>query len=75
MKPEALRLLIDAGNPIISMDTPDEPRAIRVVQEVAPGQRHESCAVVGDGGTPLHASGGGETLVEPGKVAAARARR
>ena len=35
MKPEELELLIRAKNPIISIDTPDEPRAVRVVREVA----------------------------------------
>jgi AAA+ superfamily predicted ATPase len=35
MNVENLRLLIQAGNPIISMETPDESRAIRLVREVA----------------------------------------
>ena len=35
MNAENLRLLIQAGNPIISMETPDESRAIRLVREVA----------------------------------------
>ena len=35
MKAENLKLLIQAGNPIISMETPDESRAIRLVREVA----------------------------------------
>lgn len=32
MKPESLKLLIQAGNPIISLD---EPRAVRIVREAA----------------------------------------
>ena len=35
MKSEGLKLLIQAGNPIISMETPDEPRAAHLVHEVA----------------------------------------
>ena len=35
MKSAALKLLIQAGNPIIAMETPDEPRAICLVREVA----------------------------------------
>ncbi len=34
-KIENLKLLIQAGNPIISMETPDEARAIRLMREVA----------------------------------------
>jgi AAA+ superfamily predicted ATPase len=35
MKTDSLRLLIQAGNPIISMQTPDELRAVELVREVA----------------------------------------
>ena len=35
MKIDSLRLLIQAGNPIISMQTPDELRAVELVREVA----------------------------------------
>jgi SpoVK/Ycf46/Vps4 family AAA+-type ATPase len=35
MKQDSLKLLIQAGNPIISMETPDEARAIHMVREVA----------------------------------------
>jgi len=35
MRSENLRLLIQAGNPIISLDTPDELRAMRMVRQVA----------------------------------------
>lgn len=34
MKKDELELLIRAKNPIISIETPDEPRAVRVVREV-----------------------------------------
>ena len=35
MKSDDLKLLIHAGNPIILIETPDEPRAVRVVRTVA----------------------------------------
>lgn len=35
MDPDKLRLLIQAGNPIISIETPDEPRAVRMVRAAA----------------------------------------
>ena len=35
MKPEGLKLLIQAGNPIISIETPDEPRATELVRATA----------------------------------------
>ena len=35
MRAEDLKRLIAAGNPIISLETPDEPRATRVVRAVA----------------------------------------
>jgi hypothetical protein len=34
MTPDNLKLLIQAGNPIIAMETPDEPRAVDVVRQV-----------------------------------------
>jgi hypothetical protein len=39
MKPEPLKLLIQADNPIISMETSNEPRAVRIVREAAAGGR------------------------------------
>jgi MoxR-like ATPase len=71
MKPEALRLLIDAGNPIISMDTPDEPRAIRVVQEVAQASGMNLAQWSVTEGLLSMPPAAAQTLVEPGKVAAA----
>ena len=32
MKPEELELLIRAKNPIVSIETPDEPRVVQVVR-------------------------------------------
>jgi AAA+ superfamily predicted ATPase len=32
---ESLKLLIQSGNPIIAVETPDEPRAVRIVAETA----------------------------------------
>ena len=39
VKIDNFKLLIEAGNPIISMETPDETRAIRLVREVAEANR------------------------------------
>ena len=60
MKSAALKLLIQAGNPIISMETPDEPRAVAMVREVA--QRHGPAVdrMVGDRG-PGHDAAGGDS--------------
>ena len=35
MRTDDLSLLIQARNPIISLETPDEPRAVRIVRELA----------------------------------------
>lgn len=35
MKPEGLKLLIQAGNPIVAIETPDEPRATDLVRATA----------------------------------------
>jgi hypothetical protein len=34
---DELKLLIEAGNPIVSIETPDEPRAMALVSRVAEG--------------------------------------
>ena len=39
MKIDDFKLLIQAGNPIIAMETPDETRAVRLVREVADAGR------------------------------------
>jgi AAA+ superfamily predicted ATPase len=70
MKPEGLKLLVQAGNPIISMETPDEPRAVQAVREVAQqmGLPLLEWSVTEGLVAVSHAS---PTLAEPGKVAAA----
>jgi ATP-dependent 26S proteasome regulatory subunit len=68
MTSESLRLLIQAGNPIISMETPDEPRAVRMVREVAEGLAvplSEWSVTEGLFASPPTAS---RTIVKPGKV-------
>ena len=39
VKIDDFKLLIEAGNPIIAMETPDETRAYRLVREVADADR------------------------------------
>ncbi len=71
MTPESLRLLIQAGNPIISMETPDEPRAVRMVRDVAEGSSlplWEWSVTDGLCTTRPEAS---QTVVKPDKVVAA----
>jgi len=71
MRSDSLKLLIQAGNPIISMETADEPRATRVVGEVAKQLRLPlSQWSVTEGLIPLPPEAT-KTLVEPGKPAAA----
>ena len=69
MKLENLKLLIAAGNPIISISTPDEPRAVRVVHEVA--QAIGLPVLVWSLTEGLRACGLDQVLVEAGKPAAA----
>ena len=69
MKHENLKLLITAGNPIISISTPDEPRAVHTVHEVA-----QSIGVpvsVWSLTEGLQPCGVEQVLVEAGKPAAA----
>ncbi len=71
MKSAELKLLIQAGNPIISMETPDEPRAVHLVREVAHAMEVplvEWSVTEGLLGAPPAAA---KTLVEAGKVAPA----
>lgn len=71
MKSENLKLLIQAGNPIISMQTPDEPRAIHGIRDVAKELGlpiSEWSVTEGLVSAPPAAR---TTLVEPGKVVAA----
>lgn len=71
MKAEQLKTLIQAGNPIVSMETPDEPRAVHMVREVAQMVAlplAEWSITEGLMATPPQ---GIQTLVEPAKVIAA----
>ncbi len=71
MRSEQLKLLIRAGNPIISMETPDEPRVVRVVRTAAKELNlplMEWSVTDGLVHTPPQPI---STLVEPGKVLAA----
>ena len=71
MKSDDLKLLIHAGNPIILIETPDEPRAVRVVRTVAEQLRcplYEWSITEGLRSVPPQAE---KTLVEPGKVSLA----
>jgi AAA+ superfamily predicted ATPase len=67
MRSQSLKLLIQAGNPIISMETPDEPRAARLVREAALelGLPLVQWSVTSGLVTTLPSAV--ETLVEPGK--------
>jgi AAA+ superfamily predicted ATPase len=69
MKLDGLKLLIAAGNPIISISSSDEPRAIRAVQEVA--QSIGLPVSVWSLTEGLQACGIDQVLVEAGKPAAA----
>jgi AAA+ superfamily predicted ATPase len=71
MKSEPLKLLIQAGNPIISMETPDETRAVGIVREVAADSRLPLSEWSITEGLLPSPSGASRTLVEPGKAIAA----
>jgi AAA+ superfamily predicted ATPase len=68
MKSESLKLLIQAGNPIISMETPDEPRAIRVVREVAQATKLPLLEWSVTEGLVTTPPEGIQTLVKPAKI-------
>jgi len=69
MKIEDLKLLIAAGNPIISISTPDEMRAVRVVRDVAQSMGMPlSTWSLTEG---LQACGIDRAMIDPGKPAAA----
>ncbi len=69
MKLEGLKLLIAAGNPIICITTPDEPRGVRAVHDVAQAMGLPlSVWSLTEG---LQACGIDQVLVEAGKPAAA----
>ena len=72
MRTAILKQLIQAGNPILSMETPDEPRAAGMVREVAQqlGLPLSEWSVT-DGLLPQTPLASSKPLVEPGKVVAA----
>jgi MoxR-like ATPase len=72
MSTALLKQLIQAGNPILSMETPDEPRAVGMVREVA-GQLGIPLSewTVTDGLLPQLPLASSKPLIDPGKVVAA----
>lgn len=71
MKSDNLRFLIQARNPIISIETPDEPRAVAMVREAAQDLAMPLLIWSVTEGLVSCAPQASQTLVEPGKVAAA----
>lgn len=71
MKSDSLKLLIEAGNPIISIETPDEPRALQVVRAVATEMALPVVTWSVTEGLVQTPPAAAKTLVEPGKVPAA----
>jgi len=71
MKADTLKLLIQAGNPIISMETPDEPRAIQIVRTMAEAMRLPLLVWSVTKGLVQAPPEAAKTVIEPGKVAAA----
>lgn len=74
MGSDGLRLLIEAGNPIVSIETPDEPRALAHVTRVAEGLCWPLCQWSVTEGLTQMPLAGGQTLAPPGKPAAALAK-
>jgi len=73
MKPEGLKLLIQAGNPIISIETPDEPRATELVRATADSLALPLFEWTVTTGLREARPQPGKTVVESGKVPAALA--
>lgn len=71
MKSDNLRFLIQARNPIISIETPDEPRAVAMVREAAQDLAMPLLIWSVTEGLVSCAPQASQTRVEPGKVAAA----
>lgn len=71
MRSDNLKLLIQAGNPIISLDTPDEPRAVRMVRSVATEMGLPLAEWSITEGLVQTLPTTGRKLVEPGRVLAA----
>ena len=68
---QKILLLIQAGNPIISMETPDEPRAVHIISEAAQSLGRPIAVWSATEGLVSVSRGESETLVKPGMVAAA----
>jgi len=73
MNADALKLLVQAGNPIISMQTPDEPRAVQMVRAVAEASNLPLIEWSVTKGLVTGALEGAKTLVKPGPVSPALA--
>jgi AAA+ superfamily predicted ATPase len=71
MKPEGLKLLIEAGNSIISIETPDEPRATELVRTTADSLALPLFEWTVTTGLREARPQPGKTMVESGKVPAA----
>ncbi len=71
VKIDDFKLLIEAGNPIIAMETPDETRAVRLVREVADAGRLPLVQWSATEGLRMTPPEGDRTLVDPGKLVAA----
>ncbi|MBW3541268.1 MAG: AAA family ATPase [Planctomycetes bacterium] len=70
--PERLRLLIQSGNPLISIETVDEERAVSRVREVAQAMRRPLYEwSMTTGLREMDAFGPSKPLTEPGRVAPA----
>jgi AAA+ superfamily predicted ATPase len=67
MSSDTLKNLIQAGNPIISMETPDEPRAVQIVRAVAEGTKLPLIEWSVTGGLVTVPPEGTRKLVDPGK--------
>jgi AAA+ superfamily predicted ATPase len=74
MTSENLKLLIHSGNPIIAMETPDEPRAFRMVLEAAQELALPLAQWSVTDGLVTVLPAAVETLAEPGKALAALRR-
>jgi MoxR-like ATPase len=71
MRSDSLRQLFQAGNPIIAIETPDEPRAAAAVRDVAQQLRLPLSEWTVTEGLVAAPPAPSKPLVEPGKVAAA----
>jgi AAA+ superfamily predicted ATPase len=68
MRSASLKALVQAGNPIISIETPDEPRAERLVRAAAEELALPLVVWTVTEGLVTQLPAAADTLVEPGKV-------